>query len=103
MSEMTICGQITTRRRVARHVRSFFIDPSGELWVSVELVPGGPLAAMIIGPAIRWYGVGKKRYPYIQASVLRREYPDHRELIRLLNRMAGAVPADLPSNGTNGE
>ena len=100
MSEMTICGEISTRTRVPRHARSFFIDRAGELWVSAELVPGGQLAVMVICPAIRSYQVGKKYYPYVQASVLRQEYTHHKELITLLDKMAGATDQVLTSRGT---
>jgi hypothetical protein len=103
MNGMTICGEVSTKRRVARHVRSFFIDPTGELWVSADLVPGGPLAVMVLFPGIRAYKIGNKRYPYIQASVLRREYPDRRELMALLDRMAGARPTEPTSSSTGGE
>ena len=94
MNGLTICGEVPSKKRVAQHVRSFFIDPTGELWISADLVPGGQLAVMVLFPAIRAYRVGKKRYPYVQASVLRREYPDRRELMALLDRMAAARPSE---------
>jgi hypothetical protein len=103
MSDMTICGEVSARTRVARHVRSFFIDPTGELWVSADLVPGGLLAVMVLFPDIRAYKIGSKRYPYIQASVLRREYPDGTELMALLNRMANARPTESTSSSSGDE
>lgn len=103
MNGMTICGEVCTKKRVARHVRSFFIDPTGELWVSAELVPGGQLAVMVVFPSIRAYKIGNRRYPYIQASVLRREYADRTELMALLDRMAAARPTESVGGSTGDE
>ena len=103
MNGMTLCGEVCTKKRVARHVRSFFIDPAGELWVSVELVPGGRLAVMVLFPTIRGYKVGKKRHLYVQASVLRQEYPDRRELMALLDRMAAVRPTEAVGSSTGVE
>jgi len=100
MNGMTICGEVPAKTRVARHIRSFFIDPTGELWVSAGLVPGGLLAVMVLFPGIRAYKIGNKRYPYIQASVLRREYADRTELMALLDRMAAARPTELVGSST---
>jgi hypothetical protein len=91
MNEMTIRGEMSAQTRVARHIRTFFIDPTGELWVSAELVPGGQLAVMVLCPEIRSYKVEKKWYTYIQASVLRREYSHNNDLITMLDRMAGVT------------
>jgi hypothetical protein len=103
MSEMTICGELSARTGLARHVRSFFIGATGELWVSADLVPGGPLTVMVLSTAIREYKIGKEWYPYIQASVLRREYPYRGELMALLDRMAAVRPTESAAASTGVE
>ena len=102
MSEMVICGELSCRTRLPRQIRTFFIDSTGELWVSPELGPGEPLVIMALAPVIRGYRIGKKYYPYVEASVVRREYRNCSQLITLLDRMA-AVSVDESSLAPGGD
>jgi hypothetical protein len=99
---MMICGELSRRTRLPRQIRTFFIDSTGELWVSPGLGPGESLVIMALAPVIRGYRVGKKYYPYVQASVVRREYSDCSELLTLLDRMANVSVDDSTAQPSSG-